>query len=205
MGQAQTYCFICGAPMLEGISWRGFCAIADFKSSNALVGRATRGDHIKWLTFAILLTNGHTTERGVELDKHCPPSPRTWYSFHLELYPPEGQRSVYRLEARSHRNLSSGVLEWGKPVDTTRGNPAKETYPLGVPLFVLVHFLCLQLADRFINSLETLLHMAQVIPLDASRWPKIWRRYCIFSFVEQLVVSLRGFTRAARIFWQQEM
>ena len=42
----------------------------------------------------------------------------------------------------------------------------KPTPDHGVPLFLPVHCLCLQLDDRFINSMETLSLMAQVIPLD---------------------------------------
>lgn len=146
-------------------------------------------DH-DWLTHAILLTTGHTTEGGVELDEYWPPSPRTEYSFNLGPHPPEeDQRSVLRLEARSDDTTSFYILKSGEHVKVMCGaiqlrNPSPDH---GAPLFLPVHPLCLQLADRFIDSMETSLLMAQVIPPDGitsvkNLWEVLHRRLPGTSF-----------------------
>ena len=65
---------------------------------------------------------------------------------------------------RHHHLLSwnqASALRWCVAIQ--RRTPSRDH---GAPLFLPVHPLCLQLADRFIDSMETSLLMAQVIPPD---------------------------------------
>lgn len=120
----------------------------------------------------------------MELDGYWPPSPRIAYSFHLGPDPPEeGQRSVLRLEARSHGTRSFALLESDEHVDVmcVAIQLRKPTPNHGAPLYLPVHRLCLQLADRFIDSIESSSLMAQVIPLDGitsvkNLWEVLHRR-----------------------------
>lgn len=151
-----------------------------------LEGGSLRDDPKEWLTNAILLTTGHRTKDGMKLDEYWPPSPRTAYPFHLGPDPPEeGQRSVLRLDARSRGTASFALLESGERVDVMRVAilPRKPAPDHGAPLYLPVHCLCLQLADRLIDSVETSLLMTQVIPLDGitsdkNLWEVLHRRLC---------------------------
>lgn len=120
----------------------------------------------------------------MELDEYSPPSPRTAYSFSLGHHPPEeDQRSVLRLKASSDETSSFTILKSGERVEVMcvaiqRRTPSRDH---GAPLFLPVHPLCLQLADRFIDSMETSLLMAQVIPPDGitsvkNLWEVLHRR-----------------------------
>lgn len=122
----------------------------------------------------------------MELDEYWPTSPRTAYSFHLGPKPAEeGERSVLRLEVRSDGTPSFVLLESGEHVDALCAaiQPRKPTPDHGTPLYLPVHCLCIQLADRFIDSMEKSLLMAQVIPLDGitsvkNFWEVLHRRLC---------------------------
>lgn len=105
----------------------------------------------------------------MELDEFWQPSPRTAYPFHLGPDPPkEVQRSVLRIDPRSHGTASFVLLASGEHVDTIRvAIQQKKPKPHhGAPLCLPVHPLCLQLADRFVDIVETSLLKAQIIPLD---------------------------------------
>lgn len=120
----------------------------------------------------------------MELDEYWPPSPRTAYSFSLGYHPPEeDQRSVLRFKACSDETSSFNILKSGEHVkvmyvDVELRTPSPDH---GAPLFLPIHPLCLQLADRFIDSMETSLLMAQVIPPDGitsvkNLWEALHRR-----------------------------
>ena len=92
----------------------------------------------------------------MELDEYWPPSPRTAYPFSLGPHPPEeDQRSVLRLEARSDETSSFNILKSGEHVKVmcVAIQLRKPSPDHGAPLFLPVHPLCLQLADRFIDSM----------------------------------------------------
>lgn len=90
---------------------------------------------------------------------------------------------MLRLDARSHGTASFVLLASGERVDAMRValQLKKPTPDHGAPLYLPVHPLCLQLADRFVDSVETSLLMAQIIPPDGitsvkNLWEVLHRR-----------------------------
>ena len=161
----QVYCSICGAPIDSGTGQ-------------------------KWFDDAMLLTSVHKTESGTEIDAYFPSRPIKDgpYPFDLGHDPPDSQRNLLRLSARSEDGSNIFFLsESGEKVFALRlqfdqhpGGPRH-----GAPLYVPVHRLCLQLADNFISSTKTSLILAG-IPDDGltsaiNLWEILHRRlpsYC---------------------------
>lgn len=75
---------------------------------------------------------------------------------------------MLRLDSRSHETAPFVLLASGEHVDAMRvALQQKKPKPdHGAPLYLPVHPLCLQLADRFVDSVETSMLKAQIIPLD---------------------------------------
>jgi hypothetical protein len=115
------------------------------------------------------LTTAHKTEDGVELDAYWPQDayPRSLYAFHLGRNPPEeAQRSVLRLNAHAHGTSQFDLLGSGERVNAMCVEIERKTPTIdhGGPLYLPVHSLCLQLADRFIDSMGTSVNTSQVLP-----------------------------------------
>jgi len=140
----------------------------------------------EWLTNAILLTTAHETESSVELDAYWPREvyPRSSYAFHLGPNPPEEpQRSVLRLDAHAYDTYQFDLLGSGKRVDVMCVEIDQKTPAIthGGALYLPVHSLCVQLADRFIDSMGTSIHTSQVLPSDRIHsikqlWEVLYRR-----------------------------
>ena len=130
----------------------------------------------------MLLSTARKTQHGTEIDTYFPPWPPRFGPYAFDLgpdQPDESQRSVLRLSARSkdgtnsfsllesgeHVFASQLVFDWQKP-----GPP-----PHGVPLYLAVHRLCLQLADRFIESTKASLILAEVPNDGITSILNLWR------------------------------
>ncbi|KAI0802905.1 hypothetical protein GGR55DRAFT_402847 [Xylaria sp. FL0064] len=125
MGRNQVYCCICGAPFLESDQ-------CDDQSDN-------------WLSQVTILTTGRRTHNGVELST---------YSVDTAQY-------AYALDSNSADVVPSHVLQFEASYDDHNRFPVTElgtaieafsVHPEGSPLYLAVHKLCYQLAERFIDS-----------------------------------------------------
>ena len=124
----------------------------------------------EWLKDAVLLTTGHETEHGIELDEYWPPLRiKTKYPYNLGPTPPEeGLRSVLRFDASTKEGTNSFVLsDSGECVDVmcVKGHP-RPGPDHGASLYLPLHRLCMQVADNFIDSVPVSLIMTHVVTSD---------------------------------------
>ena len=142
MSDWQIYCSVCGAPINSGTGLP------------------------KWLDDTMLLTSAHKTEYGMEIDAYFPSRPLKYgpYPFNLGHNPPDiSQRSFLRLSAHSKDGTRVfDLLDSGEQVFALwlRFVPHPGGPRHGAPIYIPVHRLCLQIADKFIESTKTSLILA---------------------------------------------
>ncbi|PVH93266.1 hypothetical protein DM02DRAFT_662141 [Periconia macrospinosa] len=164
MGFENTFCAICGAPMLDG----GYML----------------NENERWLNDAILLTTAHPNDQGImELDEYWPSPPFGGYSYSLGPYPPSDDvREVLRLRASA--NGPRFVLEESGDTVTAMVVEIENLKPAlshGGSLYLPMHHFCLAIADRYIQSHSTLLHTTQTshangIKCNMSLWNVLYKR-----------------------------
>lgn len=158
------------------------------------------------------MTTAHKTENGVELDAYWPWNayPRSLYAFHLGPNPPkEAQRSVLRLDAHAHGTSQFDILGSGERVNAMCVKIERKTPAIdhGGPLYLPVHKLCLQLADCFIDSMGTSMHMSQVLLNDRitsikQLWEVLYRRLHGSAWVLPEPHDYFGGRRCRNIDWE---
>lgn len=122
----QIYCNICGGPFL--------------------------GDDHTWLGQATLLSTGHRTQNGIEIDEYyC----RPWCENSSSLgqhAPEDANRILLRLDAKYDSDYRTfRLLDWNEKVRANNLDGPISRFT-GDALYLPVHKACLQLADHFMYT-----------------------------------------------------
>ncbi|KAI0965056.1 hypothetical protein F4678DRAFT_454043 [Xylaria arbuscula] len=154
MGRNQVYCSICGAPFLEASQ--------------------CNNESDTWLSHGTVLTTGHRTNDGIQLDTYLPQPGQ--YACALGSESADGiQSHVLQLEASYDDCNRFPVPGLGTAVE------AFSVPPEGGPLYLPLHKLCYQLAERFIDSRAEFQDITGVNPGDEissikQLWEVLYRR-----------------------------
>lgn len=126
----QIYCHICGGPFLE--------------------------NNDTWLGQAVVLSTGHQTQNAIEIDDFWP-FDLDQNGYHLGGHESEEADRVL-LRFNSVYDCDNGtfqLLEWNESVKPSIPDHLS-SHPRGGSLYVAVHNVCLQLADRFMDTASTM-------------------------------------------------
>ncbi|KAG9527364.1 hypothetical protein KCU93_g5258, partial [Aureobasidium melanogenum] len=126
----QIYCHICGGPFLE--------------------------NNDTWLGQAVVLSTGHQTQNGIEIDDFWP-FPLDQNGYHVNQQA-SGEADRVLLRFNSVYDCDNGtfqLLEWNESVKPSIPDHLS-SHPRGGSLYVAIHNVCLQLADRFIDTASTM-------------------------------------------------
>lgn len=126
----QIYCHICGGPFLE--------------------------NNETWLGQAIVLSTGHQTQDAIEIDDHWPFG-LDQNGYHLgEHESEEADRVLLRFDSTYDCDKGTFCLaKWNEEIKPSIPD-ALFSHPRGGSLYLPVHNVCLQLADRFVDTISTM-------------------------------------------------